>query len=198
MDLRIARDNKIDGFNLLSGHNPLAFIAELDYDGLTPPYIQVELLDTVKSLGIFKAISFKDVAPQTRQYIFIADDIIRGNMDDFTDFNQSAKTLVFVENITKEFRIRFTYDVISVETSFVVAHASRQFGDGFGVSMNDVNTPKTYTCGKGGVVYLYIYNDDINNVITVEGLDYTTAYALDSDLDNFTNSNGNKFTINII
>ena len=65
-ELRIIQDNKIDGWELLSCHNPLCFIAEVDYDGLTPDSIDVELLSGSTSIAKMKAISFKDSAPRSR------------------------------------------------------------------------------------------------------------------------------------
>ena len=54
--------------------------------------------------------------------------------------------------------------------------------------------PTTYTAGEGGVVYLYMYNWDENNVISMD-TDLTVAYAENSNGDDFTNSNGDKFLI---
>ena len=43
-DVRIIQDNKVDEWDLLSVHNPLVFIAEVDYDGTTPDTISVRLI----------------------------------------------------------------------------------------------------------------------------------------------------------
>lgn len=191
-ELRIIQDNKVDGWELLSVHNPLCFIAEVDYDGLTPDYIDVELKSGGDSIVKMKAISFKDSAPKSRQFIFVADSVIRGEMPEFNDEVQGAETLIHIENITKEFQIIFTYENITASTSFVACNASSQFGDEFGACMKDINLPKTYTAGENGVVYLYMYNWDESNVISM-GTDFETAYITDSNGDRFTDSNGDNF-----
>jgi len=193
-DVRIIQDNKVDGWELLSVHNPLVFIAEVDYDGTTPDTISVRLES--ESVIIFEgnAITFKDSAPKIRQFVFLADTFIRGAMPDYDDEVQGANTLIPIQNITKPFTITFTYENITASTSFVACNASSQFGDEFGACLKDINLPKTYTAGEGGVVYLYMYNWDENNVISMD-TDLTVAYAENSNGDDFTNSNGDKFLI---
>ena len=191
-DVRIIQDNKVDGWELLSVHNPLVFIAEVDYDGTTPDTISVRLESD--SVVIFEgnAITFKDSAPKTRQFVFLADTFIRGVMPDYDDEVQGAGTLIPIQNITKPFTITFTYENITASTSFVACNASSQFGDEYGACLKDINLPKTYTAGEGGVVYLYMYNWDENNVISMD-TDLIVAYATDSNGDIFTDSNGDKF-----
>ena len=193
-DVRIIQDNKVDGWELLSVHNPLVFIAEVDYDGTTPDTISVRLES--ESVVIFegKAITFKDSAPKTRQFIFLADTFIRGEMPEYEDEAQAANTLIPIQNITKPFTITFTYENITASTSFVACNASSQFGDEFGACLKDINLPTTYTAGEDGVVYLYMYNWDENNVISMD-TNLTVSYAENSNGDDFTNSNGDKFLI---
>ena len=193
-DVRIIQDNKVDGWELLSVHNPLVFIAEVDYDGTTPDTISVRLES--ESVIIFEgnAITFKDSAPKTRQFVFMADTFICGAMPDYEDEVQGANTLIPIQNITKPFTITFTYENITASTSFVACNASSQFGDEFGACLKDINLPKTYTAGEGGVVYLYMYNWDENNVISMD-TNLTVSYAENSNGDDFTNSNGDKFLI---
>jgi len=191
-NIRIIQDNKVDGWELLSVHNPLAFICEVDYDGTTPDSISVRLES--KSVVIFdgKAITFKDSAPKTRQYIFLADTFIRGSMPNYDDEGQGSETLIPIQNITKPFTIIFTHENLTASTSFVACNASSQFGDEFGTCLKDINLPKTYTAGEDGVVYLYMYNWDENNVISMD-TNILTAYITDSNGDVFTDSNGDKF-----
>lgn len=193
-ELRVIQDNKVDGWELLSVHNPLAFICEVDYDGTTPDSISVRLES--ESVIIFegKAITFKDTAPKTRQYIFLADTFIRGSMPDYDDEVQGANTLIPIQNITKPFTIVFTYENLTASTSFVACNASSQFGDEFGACLKDINLPKTYTAGEGGVVYLYMYNWDENNIISMD-TNIQTGYALDSNLDIFDDNNSDNFKI---
>ena len=140
------------------------------------------------------AITFKDSAPKTRQFVFMADTFIRGAMPDYEDEVQGANTPIPIKNITKPFTITFTYENITTSTSFVACNASSQFGDEFGACLKDINLPTTYTAGEGGVVYLYMYNWDENNVIIMD-TNLTVAYAENSNGDDFTNSNGDKFLI---
>ena len=107
---------------------------------------------------------------------------------------QGANTQIPIQNITKPFTITFTYENITASTSFVACNASSQFGYEFGACLKDINLPKTYTAGEGGVVYLYMYNWDENNVISMD-TDLVVAYAENSNGDDFTNSNGDKFLI---
>ncbi len=193
-DVRIIQDNKVDGWELLSVHNPLVFIAEVDYDGTTPDTISVRL--DAESVVVFEgnAITFKDSAPKTRQFVFVADTFIRGAMPDYDDEVQGANTLIPIQNITKPFTITFTYENITASTSFVACNASSQFGDEFGACLKDINLPTTYTAGEGGVVYLYFYNWDENNIISMDSI-LVVAYAENSNGDDFTNANGDKFLI---
>ena len=193
-DVRIIQDNKVDSWELLSVHNPLVFIAEVDYDGTTPDSISVRLES--ESVVIFEgnAITFKDSAPKTRQFVFLADTFIRGAMPDYEDEIQGANTLIPIQNITKPFTVVFTYENITASTSFVACNASSQFGDEFGACLKNINLPTTYTAGEGGVVYLYMYNWDENNVISMD-TNLTVAYAENSNGDDFTNANGDKFLI---
>lgn len=192
--IRIAQDNKVDGFGLLSVHNPLTFIAEVDYDGLTPDFCDVELLSDGLSLVKLKAIALKDTAPKTRQFVFVADEIIRGWMPFFDDEVQASDTLIFIENITKEFTVLFTFENLTAQIDFVACNGSSQFGDIYGACLKDINASKVYTAGENGVVYLYLYNWSENNVISMS-TDIETGYALASNLDNFTNNNSDRYLI---
>ena len=192
--IRVIQDIKVDGFALLSVHNPLTFIVEVDYDGLTPDYCDVELLTDSVSLVKLKAIAYQDTAPKTRQFIFVADEIIRGWMPRFEDEVQAADTLIYIENMTREFTVVFTFENLTASIDFVACNASSQFGDIYGACLKDINDPKIYSAGKDGVVYLYIYNWDENNVISMS-TDIDTGYALASNLDNFTNNNLDRYLI---
>ena len=194
--IRIIQDNKVNGWELLSVHNPLVFICELDYSGITPSYVDVKLSSGDDVLFEGKAITYKDSAPMTRQYIFVADAFIRANMLEFDDVAQASDTLIFIENITKEFTITFSYDNTIDSVNFVACTAASQFGDINGACMIDVNEPKTYTAGQNGVVYLYLYNWDENNYVSMSSV-INYAYAQNSNLDDFTNNNGDKFLISI-
>jgi len=194
MSLTIVQDNKQSGVDLLAINNPLSFIVEATYTGITPDYIPVDLYFDGEIIASFKALSYKDSAPLTRQFVFLADEIIRGYMDDLNDFAQASGTMQPLENITKEFQVVFTYQNQSVSITFVACNGVRQFGDEFGACMVDVNNNKTYTAGENGTVYLYFYNDNENNVITVDGITFETNYIIDYNGDRFTDSNSDLLT----
>lgn len=191
-EISIIQDNKVDGWDLLSIHNPLTFICEVTYDGMTPEFVAVKLESNGVLIVEAKAITFKDTAPTKRQYIFIADTFIRGAMPYFDDEVQASNTVIPIQNITKPFKITFTHTNITASTSFVACNASSQFGDKFGACLKDINLPTTYTAGENGVVYVYMYNWDENNVITMD-TNLVTAYVTNANGDIFTDSNGNRF-----
>ena len=66
--------------------------------------------------------------------------------------------------------------------------------DEYGSCLKDINEPKVYTAGENGVVYLYMYNWDESNIITMD-TNIQTGYALDSNLDIFDDNNSDNFKI---
>jgi len=193
--ISIVQDNRDEAFNLVSINNPLVFICEVEYDGLTPDYLETELLKEGVVVGTFKAISYKDTAPQTRQYYFKADDIIKSFLTDFKDFAQGANTTIFVPNITAQFSVKFKYEALTAQCDFTACNAVRQFGNSTGAEMTDINNATIYTAGEGGVVYIYFYNWDENNVISFDSPGLISGYALDWNSDIFTDQNLDRFTI---
>ena len=197
--LTISQDNKLNGSDLLSVHNPLAFICNAFYSGQNPSFIYVDLYVETILIKTLKAIPFKDLTGTLRQFVFIASDILRSQMDMPEDFGQSANTLMFVDNLTKEMSLTFRDpDGIAapVSTSFVICAGASQFGDANGANLLEQfnNDSQIYYCGKGGRAYVYFYNADTNNILSIGG-PLETNYAVDSTLDIFTDSNNDRFLI---
>lgn len=203
--LTISQDNKIGASDLLSIHNPLVFLCDVFYTGQYPTFIYVDVfLDGVLN-KTYKAIPFKDLSGTYRQFAFYADAIIRQLFIDLEttlldDFPQSAGTLVFVENLTRNITITFrdpNENAADASVSIVACSAASQFGDINGSNLKTLfdNDTQTYYCAFGGRCYIYFYNDNINNILSInEALE--TFYATDYNGDIFTDYNGDRFTVN--
>lgn len=203
--LTISEDNKVGASDLLSIHNPLVFICDAFYAGQSPTFLYVDVyLDDVLN-KTYRAIPFKDLAGNYRQFAFFADALIRQLFFDINttlldDFAQAADTLIFVENLTRNVNVVFRdpEEIASpVNVAFVACSAASQFGDVNGANLKDLfdNETKTYYCAQGGRCYVYFYNDDPNNVLSI-GEPLETFYAIDSNNDVFTDFNGDRFTVN--
>ena len=198
--LTISQDNKAGGSNLMSIHNPLAFVCDAFYSGQAPSFIFVDVLIDGVSVALFRAIPYKDLTGTLRQFIFQAADLIRGVMFSgvpFDDIPQAAGTFEFVENLTKEITIKFSDPdgvASDVTTDVVVCSAASQWGDASGANLTDLfnNTTKIYYVAKGGRGYVYFYNDDESNIISINA-PLETNYAIDSNNDIFTDSNNDRF-----
>lgn len=203
--LTISQTNIINGSNLLSVHNPLAFICDAFYSGQSPDYIFVDLYANGDLVGTYKAIPFKDLTGTLRQFLFMADEIIRGylvdrvNYVELDDFAQSASTLEYVENLTREMSIVFRDpDGLAADAtvSFVACSAASQWGDANGANMTEQfsNIIDTYIAAKGDVCYVYFYNALETNILSINAA-LNTGYAIDYNGDIFTDSNDDRFII---
>lgn len=204
--LTIVQDNKVGASNLVSIHNPLSFVCEAFYSGQTPYWIYADILIEGEVVGTYKATAYKDVTGTLRQYILICDDLIRGLMfkdlmtvEPLKDFNQSAETLDYVENLTREVQVQFRDPNESCPPAVALIDACNsvsQYGNANGANMVEqyANQTDTYYCARGGVCYVYFYNDDVNNVLSINGL-VETFYAIDANNDIFTDSNNDRFLI---
>ena len=195
--LTISQDNKIGLSDLLSVHNPLAFICDAFYSGQNPVFLYVDLYVETVLIKTYRAIPYKDLTGTLRQFVFIASDILRGQMLVPEDFGQSANTLIPVDNLTKEMSLTFRDPAevaAPVSTSFVLCAGASQFGDANGENLLEQfnNNSQIYYCAKGGRAYVYFYNADENNILSING-PLETNYAVDSNLDIFTDSNNDRF-----
>jgi hypothetical protein len=188
----ISQKNITDSINLLSVHNPLVFLIDVVYSSSVPELINVGIYDSNDVLlDTFVAIPYRDIS-STRQFAFLADDILRGYMGSIDDFRSNEKVLEYVDGITKEFKLVF-YDTdvpaTNDEVSFVAMHAAGQYSDTPYLESIYINEDQTYFAAVGKPVYIYIYNDNEANVITVGTgeiefqplLDYDDVALLDFD-----------------
>jgi hypothetical protein len=200
--ITISQDNIINGSNLMPVQSSLTFIADVDYTGATPDSIDVEILDESDVvLETYSAVPYNDVTTTQRQFVFKAEGPLKALIDDFEDFFQLNDTLEYVENITRQFKIKFidpdtpaTNDEVLIDG----AQAVRQFGDYPNLEDQYNNDTDTYYAAKDTWVYVYFYNDDITNDVAVDGPLLTEGNALDYDDSIFTDFDDSIFTIDTV
>lgn len=118
------------GSNLLAIHNPLVFIVNCQFSGAAPDFIYCKVSDSGGELGIYKAIPYRDPDSTNRQFMFIADTVLRSYMPSL-DYVFNSNNITAKVSITKKFTLRF-YDVNDTRAasySFLAVHATRQFSD---------------------------------------------------------------------
>lgn len=169
--ITIQQDNRIGSANLLATHNPLTFIANVNYSGLTPDLCNVEVYDSERNLlDTYSAIPYKDILLTQRQFIFKANTIVKSLMNSFDDTPQLSDILVYVEGLTKQLYIRFVSPdnpLIYAETLIDFAHAYRQFGEKVCMLSQFNNDEDTYYAPKDKPCYVYFYNDNESNVLSL-------------------------------
>lgn len=181
--ITITQSNVSGNINLLAVHNPLVFIVDVEYTSTPPDLIYAELQDNESNvLSTFRAIPYNDDSDlNIRTFVFIASDIIKAYMDDIDDFESLTGTLEHVENITKEFTLRFYNGLIENSISFVACHAARQYGDTPYLESIYNNDNETYYGAVGMPVYVYFYNNDSDNVLSINTPTADNETALDYD-----------------
>jgi len=168
--ITVIQDNKVDSCPLLSVHNPLVFIVEANYTSTAPDTLYVS--ESINS-GIYSCIPYSDPQAGKRQFMFIADEIIRGLMGDFDDIIQAGTTNIFRANKTLPVILTF-YDpstpATNVTIDFIAMVASRQFGESPSVNEIYENEDENYVGIVGSPCYCYFFNDNTSNVLTVSEL----------------------------
>jgi hypothetical protein len=200
--IAITQDNVVNGSNLEPIHSDLIFIADITYTGDTPDVIHVEVRDDADILlDTYKAIPYKDLLATVRQFVFIANEPLKSLMESFDDFFQLNETLIFVEDITKIFKIRFldpdtpaTFDEIKVD----IVHGASQFGENPNLDSQFNNESDIYYAAEDGIVYVYFYNDDPANTVDVDDSVLTEGNAQDFDNAIFTDFDDEIFTIDTV
>jgi hypothetical protein len=168
--IELVQSNVYPGSNLICVHNPIVFIANATYSGEPPNTLDCIIKDENEvTLGTYKCIPWLDIGATTRQFIFVADQILRGFMGSFDDFIQSDGSLEYCEGFTKKFHIYFNkyQEVISVGMYIVALQGVRQFGDDLNAIEIFNNVAKTYIGAANKPVYVYCYNDNIANDISI-------------------------------
>jgi len=201
--INIDQNNKVGTSNLLPVHSPLIFLIDVEYTGSPPERLDVEIYDDNNDLIVtYNAIPFADLlsTPVTRQFAFTADGIIRGLMDGFDDQFQLFDTFLPVEDITKIFKLRFVdpnNSAIYHEDTFTFVHGAKQFGENPNLENQYNNEADSYLAAKDSVVYVYFYNNNAANSVSV-GQQLSEVFALDFDnLSIFTDYEDSNFTIDV-
>jgi hypothetical protein len=171
------------GVNLLSVHNPQAFIINTDTQRL-----HVNIYDKNDALlDTFACIRYND-----NQFVFLCDDILSGYMGDIDDFESGANVIAYVSGMTKIFKLEF-FDPENIadkaEVTFDTVQAAQQFGSTPSLDRIFYNDNDTYIAAVGMPMYAYFYNDSEANIITVNTavlteealVDYDDILLLDSD-----------------
>lgn len=198
--ITITQDNKVGNSNLMPVHSPLVFLADVAYDSVAPTVIYIDVIADGDVIDTFKAIPFADPLGTIRTFAFVANDVIKGLMNGFDDFSQLNETIVFVEDITKEVTIKFRDpddELTSDSVDVVLIHGAEQFGEY--PNLVDVynNEDQIYLGGNGSVVYVYFYNEDEANVLTIDSPTVNTEFAQDYDDEIFTDYDDTPFEIDI-
>lgn len=180
--ISISQDNKIGDSDLLAVHSPLIFLIDVTYTGLIPDILYCDIYnEDSELLGSFKCIPYKDLLPEIRQFMFIADGFLRGYMEGFDDFVQTEYSLVYVEDITKIFELKFRDPDAGIPDeaiTFTAIHAIKQFGESPNLLEIYNNDSDLYIAAKNKPCYIYFYNNDENNIISV-GAGYQVKFIID-------------------
>jgi len=194
--MTITQDNKVGDSNLLPIHNPLVFLIEVEYVGADVNYIYCDVKDEDDILlATFKCIPYTDLSSTRRVFMFKADGILKGYMNDFDDIAQTVNSLIPVPDITKEFTLLFRDPEAvadDVSTTIIACRGSRQFGQNPNLTDQYNNEAENVYGEKDKECYVYFYNDDPSNIISV-GSGYQVTFNID---DGVSPVNLAKITIN--
>jgi len=195
--ITIQQDNKHGIVDLLAVHNPLVFLVDVKYNSEAAETLYVELQDEdTDVLETFVAIPYSDnAATSTRTFAFIASNILKAYMNNFDDFESPERTLEHVANITQVFTLRFYAETFEASVTFTAIHAARQFGERVSLDAIFDNENETYYAAKGKPVYVYFYNANEGNILTIDSETPDELAALDYDDEIFTDSDNLYFKI---
>jgi hypothetical protein len=201
ISIEIVQDNKVGNSDLVPIHSPLIFLINATYNVSIPDYILVDIKEDSTVLSTWKCIAYKDLSTSVRQFAFIANEPVLSQMESFEDFAQLENSLEFVENITKVLELNF-YDPDSIGTNDSViltfCHGAKQFGEQPNLEAIYNNEIKIYYAEKDKFVYVYFYNADPNNVLSINTGLLIDDYARDNDSSIFSDNNDDRFKINIL
>jgi hypothetical protein len=184
----LIESNYTGNSNLICIHNPVIFIVQANYIGAAPEYLEALLYDEDDVLlGTFRCIPYLDVTTTSRQFIFVADQIMRGYMGNFDDVLQTGGSLEYIEDRTKVFKLRFQkyMEAITGEYVVVALHGVRQFGDDQNAVSIYNNEPQVYYGAEDMPVYVYFYNNDPDAYISMTIGGGSDEVLLDYDDEEF-------------
>ncbi len=168
--LNITQDNIIEGSKVMPVHSPLVFICNAIYTDDPPSNILVDIIKEGTTLATYNAIYLDDIAIGERRFVFKANRVVTGEMLPFDDTFQVLNSVVNLDNIIEPFQITFR-DLEGVATEVTVdcdfIHGASQFGQEPNFVDISNNEDEVIYCPSGQLAYVYFYNDDENNVITV-------------------------------
>lgn len=198
-DVTISQDNIVNGSNLMPVHSPLVFVVDVTYTGPDPTKLLVDIIYEGDVIETYKCIPYADPLANLRQFMFSAN-VVKGLMEPFDDFAQLTDTLEYVEGRTKLFTLKF-YDPDNESINDIVifdaVHGAAQFGDNPNFDSIFNNNDQIVYGPDGKWCYVYYYNDDINNVITVGQPIARLDFAQDYDDEIFTDYDDTNFEIDV-
>lgn len=169
--ITVDSSNIVSGANLLSIHNPVTFIVNANYSGDTPDELNCEIReidDTV--LETYRCIPYRDITLNQRQFIFKSSKAIKALMDDFDDFSQLNDTLEYVEGLTRNLKLRFVSPASSLIYTEIIldfCHAARQYSESVNLIELYNNSADTYYSPSNKPCYVYFYNNDASNSVSI-------------------------------
>ena len=196
--ITILEKNISNDSDVISIHNPIIFLIEVEYSSEIPETVPVIIWGrnstslVFEELGTFACMPYKDVDNTHRQFVFVANTILRGYMDSFDDTFINENVISYVVGMAKDFVIVFN----NLETSFIeftALHSVRQFGENqnlVDVYRNETNN--TYYAALGMPVYVYYYNYDENNSV-----DNNSELEYWADTDGILFEEGNALMISL-
>jgi hypothetical protein len=177
-NLAIVQSN-IDECELLAVHNPLTFLLDATYTGTAPEVCTCEVWADGSLINTYKLIPYSDFL-STRRFCFVGDVILRSYMSDFNDELITEKTLTRVENMTKDFTLIFKCEATEREIDITALHGAVQYGEVPALLPIYNNENETYIGGAGQPIYIYFYNKNDGDILTINSPFYDDA-ALDYD-----------------
>jgi hypothetical protein len=200
-NISIYQDNSVGDSNLIPIHSPVIFLIDVTFNASTPEAIYVDILNSsMVVIDTYRCIPFRDKSATIRQFMFIANDPIKSIMNGFGDTLQLSDILEFVPDITLNLLLHF-YDIddeselIFDDINCTFIHGNSQFGEYPNLFEQYQNDEDTYYAAKDTYVYLYWYNADITNVVSLEPVIVTDEYALDYDDEQFADYDDELLTI---
>ena len=163
----IIQDNIISGKALLSVCNPLTFIIQCTYVMPPPDFISVTIKRADNQI-MFEGIApvYSDVSAGVRQYIFVADQILRGmittekSLEDVIIPAYPTAGYNALIDYCYYFNIIFTAGSFTDSTTFFGLYGSNQFGSSpCEVDLYD-EADATFIAYKDYPVYLYYFDYD--------------------------------------
>ena len=174
--LAITQDNIYNGVDLLATDSPLKFICQLTDTAPTPPYsfpdyVAVEVTDLLTAVVYtgYRSYQFYKEG-NICKYIFQADKIIRMIMGSFDD--PETDTIQGVNNLVRQFRVKFIHSTLNDSVDFFAYRAARQVGQR--EAMNEIATNENEIAFgfKDRELYLHYYVGGISDDIIFDGFPY--------------------------